>query len=169
MTRKSTTHVTNRLPPPARGRVGEGVDISVCPEHIITTTPKPKPQHPKSSHGFTLIELLVVLAIIATLLTIALPNYFGGVDRSKETALRQDLLHMREALDKFYADTGKYPDTLQELIDKRYLRAIPPDPITDSVSTWIIVPPKDGGGGKVFNIRSGAPGKAADGTAYAEW
>lgn len=119
--------------------------------------------------GFTLIELLVVMAIIATLLTIALPRYFGSVERSKEATLHQDLAILRDALDKYYGDTGKYPDALEDLVNKRYLRAIPADPITDSVATWVIVPPEDSAKGGIYSIKSGAPGKARDGTLYAEW
>lgn len=119
--------------------------------------------------GFTLIELLVVMAIIATLLTIAVPRYFASLEKSKEAVLRTDLNVMREAIDKFYGDKGKYPDTLDELVSKRYLRALPRDPITDSRETWIIVPPEDPALGGVYDIKSGAPGLSIDGQAYADW
>lgn len=121
------------------------------------------------NRGFTLIELLVVMAIIATLLTITLPRYFGSVEKSKETALRQDLAIMRDALDKYYGDSGKYPDTLEDLVNKKYLRAIPPDPITESTATWVIIPPEDLDKGGIYNIKSGAPGSAKNGTPYAAW
>lgn len=119
--------------------------------------------------GFTLIELLVVMTIVAILLTIALPRYFGSVDRSKEAVLRQDIAVMRDALDKYYADNGRYPDVLENLVTKKYIRAIPLDPITESAATWIIIPPDDPSSGAVFNIKSGAPGAARDGTPYSEW
>jgi general secretion pathway protein G len=120
------------------------------------------------SRAFTLVELLVVMAIIATLLTLALPRYFGSVDRSKEVVLRQSLNVMRDAIDKFYADNGKYPDKLEDLVEKRYLRSVPVDPITESATTWVIVPPTDTTAkGALYDIRSGAPGKAADGTEFA--
>jgi general secretion pathway protein G len=119
--------------------------------------------------GFTLIELLAVMAIIALLLTIAVPKYFGSVDRSRETILRQDLVTMREALDKYYGDTGQYPDQLEDLTTRKYLRAIPRDPITDSDTTWIIVPPTNGVKGSVYDVKSGATGNGIDGTAYSEW
>src|SRR6185312_426091 len=86
--------------------------------------------------GFTLVELLVVMAIIAVLLTIATPRYFNSVERSKEAVLRQDLNVMRDAIDKFHGDTGSYPRDLAELVEKRYLRAIPVDPLTESSETW---------------------------------
>ncbi len=120
-------------------------------------------------HGFTLIELLVVLSIIALLLTIALPRYYGSIDKANEAALHQDLTLMRDALDKHYADKGKYPDKLEDLVNKHYLRTIPPDPITGSVVTWIIVPPEDAAKGGVYSVKSGAHGKAKDNTLYSEW
>lgn len=119
--------------------------------------------------GFTLIELMVVMAIIAMLLTIALPRYFGSVDKSKEAVLRQDLAVIRDALDKHYGDTGKYPAALEDLVKKRYLRAIPPDPITDSAATWVIIPPPELSSGGIYSIRSGALGNGSNGKPYAEW
>jgi general secretion pathway protein G len=120
--------------------------------------------------GFTLMELMVVMAIIATLLTLALPRYFHSVDRSREAVLRQDLQIMRDAIDKFMADRGRYPLTLDELADKRYLRKVPPDPITERSDTWVLVPPLDGETRQgVYDVRSGAPGKSLDGEAYESW
>ncbi len=119
--------------------------------------------------GFTLIELLVVLAIIALLVSIAAPRYFNSVEKSKETVLKQDLSTMREALDKFYGDTGSYPAVLDELISKKYLRNLPVDPITESATTWVTVPPDDSDKGGVFDVHSGAPGNGRDGTPYASW
>lgn len=118
--------------------------------------------------GFTLIELLVVMAIIATLLSIVAPRYFNSLDRSKETVLRQDLNIMRDAIDKFYSDTGKYPATLDELAQRRYLRAIPVDPLTESAETWVVIsPPNDTEG--VYDVRSGSAETARDGTLYETW
>jgi general secretion pathway protein G len=121
------------------------------------------------SLGFTLIELLVVMAIIALLLAIAVPKYFGSIDKSKEVVLNQDLVLMREALDKFYGDTGRYPDTLDELVTRKYLRNIPRDPMTESEISWVIVPPSNGAKGSVYDVKSGAPGNGKDGKPYAEW
>jgi len=120
--------------------------------------------------GFTLVELLIVMAIIATLLTVALPRYFGSVDKSKEVALKQSLSVMRDALDKYYADHAKYPDELEELVEQRYIRSLPVDPLTERSDTWTIVevPPNAGLKGSVYDIRSGAEGNASDGTPYAE-
>ncbi|MFL6694769.1 MAG: type II secretion system protein [Ramlibacter sp.] len=114
--------------------------------------------------GFTLIELLVVMAIIATLLSVALPRYFGSVERSKEVTLRQSLSVMRDAIDKFYADQGRYPEQLEDLVAQRYLRDLPVDPVTDQRTTWQLVPPPDPTAkGRVYDVHSGAPGKASDG------
>lgn len=122
------------------------------------------------SAGFTLMELMVVMAIIASLLTLALPRYFHSVERSREAVLRQDLSIMRDAIDKFFADRGRYPATLEELAEQRYLRKVPPDPITDSTSTWIVIAPPEGQAQDgVYDVRSGAPGRSRDGEAYEEW
>ncbi len=119
--------------------------------------------------GFTLIELLVTMAIIALLLALAVPRYFGRVDIAKETVLRDDLHQMRDAIDKFYGDNGRYPDTLQDLVTRKYLRRIPPDPITDSDRTWVVVRPSDANQGGVYDVKSGAKGTAKDGTSYGSW
>lgn len=118
--------------------------------------------------GFTLIELLVALAIIALLLSIVVPRYHGSLSRAEEAVLRQNLTLMRDALDKFYADTGRYPDTLEALVTGRYMRAIPVDPITQSSATWTVVAPRDTKQG-VFDIRSGAKGSGRDGKPYEQW
>ncbi len=122
-----------------------------------------------SRRGFTLIELLVVLAIVATLLTLAVPRYFGKVDAAKETVLRENLRTTRDVIGKFYGDTGRYPETLDELVERRYLASLPYDPLTDSSTSWTLVPAPEGYKGAVYDIRSGASGRAADGSAYAEW
>lgn len=116
--------------------------------------------------GFTLIELVIVMAIVALLLTLAAPRYFSSLERSKETVLRSNLAAVRDALDKFYGDTGKYPERLEVLVEKKYLRSLPVDPITENSTSWVIVPPEDPEKGGVFDIRSGAEGKTADGVAY---
>ena len=119
--------------------------------------------------GFTLVELLVVMSIIALLLTIVAPRYFGRVEQAKETVLKENLSVVRDALDKFYSDSGKYPETLEDLVSKKYLRSLPQDPITESTTTWIIVPPVESDKGAVYDIKSGAQGNARDGTTYADW
>jgi general secretion pathway protein G len=118
--------------------------------------------------GFTLIELLVVLAIIAVMLTLAVPRYFGQLQTAKEVVLRDNLKTTRDVIDKFYGDTGRYPDSLDELVDKHYLRALPADPIADSANAWTLVPPPEGYQGNVYDIKSVAPGNAKDGMPYAQ-
>ncbi len=118
--------------------------------------------------GFTLIELLVVMAIIGALLALAAPRYFQHVDRTKEAVLKSDLATMRDALDKYYADTGRYPKNLEDLVARRYLRKIPPDPITESDATWLVVAPADTALGGVYDVKSGAPGATLDGRPYGE-
>lgn len=119
--------------------------------------------------GFTLIELLVVMAIIATLLSIVAPRYFNSLEKAKEAVLRQDLGIMRNAIDQFYSDFGKYPIDLMELVDKRYLRRIPIDPLTESDQTWIEVPPDNEEETGVYDVHSGYSGRASDGSFYEEW
>ena len=123
----------------------------------------------KGAAGFTLIELLVVLAIVAVLLTIAVPRYFGQLENSKEAVLRDNLRTTRELIDKFYADTGRYPESLDEMVDKRYLRSKPIDPITESMDTWALIAPPTGYAGAVADLKSGAAGVARDGRPYAQW
>ena len=119
--------------------------------------------------GFTLIELLVVMAIIATLLTLAVPRYFGSIEKSKEAVLRENLNQMRDALQKYYGDKGKYPDALEALAAEKYLRKVPVDPVTESSTTWVVVAPDDPKKGAVFDVRSGDQGQASDGTSYSDW
>jgi general secretion pathway protein G len=119
--------------------------------------------------GFTLIELMVVMAIVATLLTLALPRYFGSLDKSKEAVLKENLFQMREAISRYYADKGRYPESLDGLATEKYLRKVPLDPITDSAATWLLVQPEDPQKGGVYDVRSGAPGKGRDGSEFSQW
>jgi prepilin-type N-terminal cleavage/methylation domain-containing protein len=123
----------------------------------------------RRSAAFTLIELLIVMAIMATLLSIALPRYLEGLERAKEVALRSDLRVVREAIDKHRGDTGRLPDSIQALVDARYLRSVPMDPIAETTSGWIIVPHPDGATPGVWDVRSSAAGASRDGTEFASW
>jgi general secretion pathway protein G len=120
-------------------------------------------------HGFTLVELLVVMAIIATLLTIAAPRYFRSLQRSREAVLMQDLTSLRESIDKFYGDTGRYPPTLSVLVEKHYLRNIPVDPIAGSADKWIVVSSDDPDDDGVKDVRSSAEGMGENGVPYVAW
>jgi general secretion pathway protein G len=111
----------------------------------------------KKKWGFTLVELMVVLTVIGLLLAIVVPDYIGRTRRAEEAVLKENLTVMRDALDKHYADAGRYPGTLDELVSKRYLRAIPNDPFTRSAS-WVAVPPNDPKKGGIYDVRSAARG-----------
>jgi general secretion pathway protein G len=119
--------------------------------------------------GFTMIELLVTLAILGFLVALAAPRYFGNMDRAKEGTLREDLYVLRDAIDKFYSDRNRYPDTLDELVNERYLRKVPIDPFTQSARSWVAVPPADPSMGAVADVRSGAPNTGSDGTWLKDW
>ena len=111
----------------------------------------------KKKLGFTLVELMVVLTVIALLLSVVVPDYVGRMKRAEEAVLQENLAVMRDALDKHYADAGKYPANLEELVAKRYLRSIPKDPFTQDAS-WVPVPPADPKKGGIFDIHSAAKG-----------
>jgi general secretion pathway protein G len=119
--------------------------------------------------GFTLVELLVVIAIISTLLSIAVPKYIGSVRQAEEATLKQNLAMMRDAIDKHFGDTGRYPDKLEELVTKRYLRTIPVDTTTGTTDTWIVVAPANPELGRVYDVKSGSAEIARDGTALNSW
>jgi general secretion pathway protein G len=126
-------------------------------------------RHWRVGAGFTLIELLVVLAVLAILVGITTPLYLERVDEARETALRHNLVGLRQVIDQFYRDKGRYPKTLSELVQTRYIRAVPEDPITGRSDTWLLVPAREGGVEEVFDVKSGAVGKAKDGSMYAQW
>ncbi|WP_414449003.1 type II secretion system protein [Burkholderia sp. 22PA0099] len=116
--------------------------------------------------GFTLIEMLVVLAIIATLTALVAPNYLKQGDRARETVLRHNLNTLRQSIDDFRADTGDNPASLETLVDMHYLRDVPLDPITGKRNSWRVLAGDTGG---VADVRSGATGRALDGSHYATW
>jgi general secretion pathway protein G len=119
--------------------------------------------------GFTLVEMLVVMAALALLLSVSAPAYLKHLDRSRETVLRHNLAGLRDAIDKFHADRARYPQSLQELVDQKYLRAVPLDPVTDRMDSWVLVPARGGATPGVFDVKSGAAGASRGGTNYADW
>lgn len=129
---------------------------------------KISPKAIRSSTGFTLIELLIVLSIIALLMTLVLPRYFSSMDRSRDVVLETNLKTVRDMIDQFHADKGRYPDSLQEMVDVRYLKDLPIDPITGSKNTWLIIPPEPPQEGELYDIRSGAKGNSMKGIPYGD-
>lgn len=125
----------------------------------------------RGPRGFTLIELIVVMAIVALLASIVAPRYFASLNKGRETALLQSLTTMRDAIDQYAADKGRYPDSLQELAAARYIRDVPEDPLTGSRESWVELPPpaEMQANGRVWDVRSGAAGRSADGRLYADW
>jgi len=119
--------------------------------------------------GFTLVELLIVMAILAMLLSLAAPRYFDSLERAKEASLRTNLRMLRESIDKYRGDKGRFPESLQQLVDARYLRAIPIDPVTDSAGTWVLLPHPDGTLPGAYDVRSGAATASRDGSAFQTW
>lgn len=123
----------------------------------------------KEISGFTLAELLMVVSIVALLLSLAVPLYFHGLARAREAALRESLTLIRHSLDKHYTDHGEYPRTLGQLVERRYLRKLPEDPITGSAGTWLVISHDALFGDGVVDVKSGAAGKSLSGEPYVEW
>jgi general secretion pathway protein G len=126
----------------------------------------------RSDAGFTLIELITVVALISILAAIALPNYRQAIIQSKEAVLREDLYRFRDLIDQYYADKGKYPGSLQSLVDDGYLRRVPNDPITGQAD-WTEVPaepdPDNPEATGIYDVRSASDQLSLNGTPYSEW
>ena len=123
--------------------------------------------------GYTLLELMIVVAIVGILVTLAIPNFQQSAMKAKETALKQNLFTMRAVLDQYYADRGDYPDSLESLVEGKYLRSIPVDPFTKSSTTWTEIYEEqeegDDSPAGVYDIKSGSENVAGDGTPYKDW
>lgn len=135
----------------------------------------------KQQKGFTLIELLIVVTIVGILAGIAVVNVKNAKRKASEAVLKANLALMRKGIDDYYADKQKYPASLQELVDAKYMRRLPPDPITESPDTWIEVREEaldqfdqqtDFGADAVepgiVDVQSGAEGSTLEGTPYAD-
>ena len=121
------------------------------------------------TRGFTLIELLVVLAIVALLSALAMPRYTQYVERNREAVLAENLRLTRDALEQFHADRGRYPESLDELVSRRYLKTLPFDPILESSRHWRLSEPLPPSEGKVADLHSAAPGLGRDGRRFTSW
>jgi general secretion pathway protein G len=127
----------------------------------------------RPSEGFTLIELITVVAIMGILVAIALPNYKVAIIQSKEAVLREDLYRFRDLIDQYYADKGKYPESLETLVSDGYLRKIPIDPITNQAN-WepeFAEPDPDNPDDQpgVYDVHSASDQTSLNGTPYSEW
>lgn len=122
--------------------------------------------------GFTLLELITVVSLIAILTAIALPNYKAAIIQAKEAVLREDLFQFRDRIDQYYADKGKYPESLEALMEQGYLRAIPADPMTGAPD-WTVIPaepdPDDPDATGIYDVKSSSTATSISGTPYNEW
>ena len=128
----------------------------------------------RNSAGFTLVELLVVISMISILAAMGVAQYRNSVRRTQEAVLKKDLFEMRDVIDQYYADKGKYPSSLDALVSDGYLRKIPVDPMTESAETWQTIPAEPDPANPsaepgIYNVKSGAPGTSLDGSSYADW
>jgi general secretion pathway protein G len=124
--------------------------------------------------GFTFIEMMIVMAIIAVLLSVAVPIYSRSITRSKESVLKNNLFTLRTVIDEYTYDKQKAPQSLQDLVSEGYLRQVPIDPMTGSADSWKIIP-EDAGNTVdqaepgIFDVRSGSDKNSLEGTPYSEW
>jgi general secretion pathway protein G len=124
--------------------------------------------------GFTLIELLVVLSLISILAAMGMVQHRNSVLKAQEATLKTDLFHLRDAIDQYFADKGKYPASLEALVSDNYIRKVPQDPITRSADSWETIPAEPDPSNPtaepgIYDVKSSAPGTSLDGTAYTEW
>ena len=121
--------------------------------------------------GFTLVEIMIVMAIIVTILGIAIPFYQASLVRAKESVLRSNLFTMRSVIDQYTYDKERPPQSLQELVDEGYLREVPIDPFTESRDTWqtVVDSSTPGGESGMWDVKSGSNRTSLEGSAYNEW
>lgn len=122
-----------------------------------------------TKRGFTLIELLIALAILASLLTYVGVRVANKVDTAKEQALRHNLESLRDSIDQFHADQGRFPRELSELVDKGYLRKLPVDPFTERADSWVLITTTEGSQLGVSDVHSGSAARSSGGSEVAAW
>ena len=148
---------------PLRGYVAAGRDREAV-----------SPKRRRREGGFTLVELLIVISLISILAAMGLVQYRNSVTAAREATLKTNLFRMRDAIDQYYADKGKYPSALDSLVSDGYLRRVPEDPFTKSADSWTTVPAEPDPNNPsaepgVYDVKSGAQGTALDGSSYSDW
>ncbi len=153
---------------PQPGRSRETADPRPTSRGVRTLARGPRPAR---QSGFTLIEMLIVVSIIGILVTLAQPSFQRAVTAAREATLKENLFVLRDVIDQFYADTGKYPAALTDLVEKGYIRKLPKDPVTGSADTWNVVQATDelGQQAGISDVKSGSDAVSHDGTKYSDW
>jgi len=174
MTRGSTSVSGQPSGHAARDGSHSPAPLSPCASAPLLSprAPRFRVPDPKSlRRGFTLIEILIVISIIGILITLAQPSFHRAVTAAREATLKENLFVLRDVIDQFYADNGKYPAALADLVDKGYIRRLPKDPVTGSEETWVLVPATDDKGQQVgiYDVKSGSEAISSDGTKYSDW
>lgn len=141
-------------------------------KRLLALARRRRPQ--RGEHGWTLIEMMVVLSLIMILVAVSLNTYRNSILHAKEAALRSNLFHMRDAIDQYYADKARYPESLDALVSEGYIRRVPEDPFTESTTTWITIPAESTPGSLtlspgVYDVKSGSDHQALDGSRVSDW
>ena len=126
----------------------------------------------KSEKGFSLLELMIAMFILIILLSVALPTYQRSVQHARETVLKENLWQMRKSIDQYNADKGKLPKSIDDLVEGKYLRERPVDPVTDTTE-WEEIhdadPNSPDGEEGMVNVKSTSQEQDSEGKAYSEY
>jgi general secretion pathway protein G len=163
---------TGNPTPPLRGYVAAGPAAPL--RGYVAAGGLVAPKRRRREGGFTLVELLIVISLISILAAMGLVQYKNSVTAAREATLKTNLFRMRDAIDQYYADKGKYPSALDSLVTDGYLRRVPEDPFTKSADSWTTVPAEPDPNNPsaepgVYDVKSGAQGTALDGSSYSDW